>query len=602
MTDLDPIAFVRATPPFDRVPARDFNAAVRELEIRFFPAGTRLLQRGAAPLDVLYVIRKGVVRLERDGETLQLLEEGEPIGITSLLANTTPLDVVVDEDLLAYALPRAAVQALLQYPAFAAHFAAGLGERLRGSLERTPAASYQADLSTPVATLVTRALVEVSAEASIGEAARLMRDRGVSAVIVATVPPGILTDRDLRNRVLAAGLCPDVLARDFCSSPLRTVPAETPVYEAWQVLLDAGVHHLPVTRGDALIGMITGTDLLRHGAQGPVAVLRGVERLTSRDNLPGYSARVADMAASLLAGGLDATVIAGFVSRLNDALVAVLLRWAEDALGTPPCPYAWVVVGSEGRREQTLLTDQDNALVWADGLPDPQPYFASMAEQVVADLVTAGFPRCPGDTMATHWHGSLSVWLERFRGWIDEPSPQALLEAATFFDFRPVFGSLDLSPLEALLDGAREQKGFLRCLAKAALDARPPNRLRLGLRGSSSGLDLKREGLSAVVMLARCYGLEVGARTRNTLERLSAAARGGLLDDDGLGAVSESYAFLLRLRLREQLRQLAAGATPQNEITMSQLSASERRGVKDAFSTIRHWQDAAANHYQTSMM
>src|SRR5215208_4324377 len=228
MASLDPIAFVRRTPPFDALPDPVFDSAAKALEIVFYPAGTRLLTRGGRPSEHLYLIRKGAVRLERDTQTLQVLEEGEIFGFTSLISGKATLDVSVEADLLAYRLPRRQFEALLAHAPFAGHFASGLAERLRNSLERSQVASFQPDLSVPVSTLLRGPALRVSREATVGEAARIMADESVSSVLVDSEPPGIVTDRDFRRRVLAAGKGPETRVVDVASSPLKTVLADCP--------------------------------------------------------------------------------------------------------------------------------------------------------------------------------------------------------------------------------------------------------------------------------------------------------------------------------------------------------------------------------------
>ena len=598
MSALDPVAFLRATPPFGDLPPRFFERAARSLDIGFYPVGTRLVQSGGTPLQHLYVIRKGAVRLERAGQTLQLLEEGEVFGYTSLLSRKATLDAIVEEDLLAYRIPKLEFEQLLEDARFASHFAMGLAERLKHSLERPQVATFQADLGVAVETLVREPPVRVPAGATVGDAALVMRERHVSSVLVDTIPPGIVTDRDFRNRVLAEGLGPTTPVTAIYSSPLKTVPGRTAVYEAWQMLLDQGVHHLPVTRGEEILGVLTAKDLLKTTAQGPPAMLRSVERLASRSALPGYGTRLAEMAASLLAGGLDATVIAGFVARLNDALLGRVLRWAEAEFGPPPAPYAWIAFGSEGRMEQTLLTDQDNALVHGGTAAD-EPYFAALAERANADLIMAGYPPCPGGYMARKWHGPLDEWEARFNGWLDDPKPQALLWAAIFFDFRKVHGVLDLAPLEAVLTRASKARVFLSCMAKAALEFRPPPSLFLRLHGDE--IDLKRQAISPIVFLVRPYALEVGTTARNTLERLDKAVEAGLMGADARATLREAYQFLLGLRLREQVRMIAGGNPPVNTISLSALSSIERSRLKDSLRHIREWQDKAAYYYRTEL-
>jgi CBS domain-containing protein len=417
-------------------------------------------------------------------------------------------------------------------------------------------------------------------------------------VLVDAEPLGIVTDRDLRNKVLAEGLGPDTPVLRIYSFPLRTVPASTAIYEAWQALIDAKVHHLPFERGGEILGVLSTTDLLRSTTQGPMAVLRRVERLPARENLPGYGQLVTDMAHGLLAGGLEATVIAGFVARLNDTLLRRILRWAEDELGPPPAPYAWLAFGSEGRMEQTLLTDQDNALVHGGG-EDARPYFAKLADRANRDLEAAGFPSCPGGYMARRWHGPLEEWQARFAGWLDDPNPRSLLQAAIFFDYRRVAGSLDLAPLDAVVARAAKARVFLSALAKAALGFRPPTALLLRLRGEK--VDLKLHGISPIVFLARPYALEVGSTARNTLERLDAAVTAGLMGEDVRATLREAYRFLLGLRLRLQIRMLEEGRPAVNEVSLSDLTSIERSRLKDSLRAIRDWQDTAAYHYRTDL-
>jgi CBS domain-containing protein len=597
MATIDPVAYLRATPPFDALPEALFGAAAGALEVVFHPAGTRLVRAGGQPLEHLHVIRKGAVRLERDGQELQVLEEGETFGYTSLITREATFDVVVEEDLVAYRLPAAEFRRLLGSAQFAGHFASGLGQRLRSSLDHSPVATFQTDLSLEVQQLARRAPVWVEAGTTVAEAAAVMRDEQVSSVLVRGDPPGIVTDRDFRNRVLAERLPPDTPLSRIASSPLRTAPASTPIYDAWRTLLDAGVHHLPITRDGEVVGLLTATDLLRASALGPVAVLRRVERI-ARDALGGYAGWIAEMTAALLAGGLDVTVIAGFVGRLNDALVRRIVGWAEADLGPAPVPWAWIAFGSEGRMEQTLLTDQDNALVFADAGDAHRPWFQRLAERVNGDLQGAGFPACPGGYMAREWSGTLREWVQRFLGWIDEPHPQALLQASIFFDFRRVAGGLDLAALEELVAGSVGKPVFLRFLARTALAFRPPATFLLRLRGSSSTVDLKAHGISPIVFLARCYGLEAGARARNTPGRLEAAARAGHLSQEHLALVSDAYRFLLGLRLRLQLRAIARGEPPSNKVALSALSALERTRLKEAFRAVRAWQESATHHYQ----
>jgi CBS domain-containing protein len=201
--------------------------------------------------------------------------------------------------------------------------------------------------------------------------------------------------------------------------------------------------------------------------------------------------------------------------------------------------------------------------------------------------------------MATRWQGPLDEWIERFRGWIDRPTPKALLEASIFFDFRRVAGALDLAPLEDTLAEAVRKPVFLRFLAKTSMEFKPPPMLLLRLRGESSTVDLKMHGISPIVFLARCYGLEAGTTARGTLERLEAARRAKLVDEIVEARTGEAYRFLLGLRLRLQLRSLSQGRPASNKVALSELSALERSRLKDSLAAVKAWQDTGAFHFKT---
>jgi len=594
MPALGPVDYLRSTAPFHALPEPLFDAAAGSLEIGFWPMGSRLVASGGDPLAHLYVIRRGAVRLEHGGQVLQVLEEGETFGYTSLITGQARIDVVVDEDLLAYRLPAAEFQRLLGDAGFAAHFAAGLSERLRASLEHSPVSTLQADVSQELGALLRRPAVWVEADATVGEAARVMREQRVSSVLVRSAPAGILTDRDLRNRVLAERLGPALPVARVATTPLRTLPAATPLHEAWTALLDAGVNHLPVERGGAIAGVLTSTDLLKASARGPGAVLRRIERLADRGGLPGYGEKVAEMASALLAGGLAAPAIAGLVARLNDMLLARILAWAEAELGPAPAPWAWLALGSEGRREQVLPTDQDNALVYADEGAAHRGWYEAFAARANEDLVRAGFPPCAYGHEAVKDHGTLSAWTARFAGAVEGPRPHA---AALLLDLRRAAGTLPLAPLAAERARAGRTATFLRFLARAALELEPAETGGLRLRGAPD-VDLKAGGIQPVVALARCYGVEVGAAETSTIGRLDAARAAGLMGEEAHATVTEAFRFLLALRLRHQLRQLAERRPPTSLVAWATLSPIERSRLKDSLRAVRRWQEKAGYHYR----
>ena len=436
-------------------------------------------------------------------------------------------------------------------------------------------------------------------DATVGEAARAMRDADVSAAVISDDPPGIVTDSDLRRRVLAGGGGPDTPVRSVMTRPLRTVAWDTALTGLMVVMLDEDVHHVPVTRDGRIVGLVSERDILRRQAKGPLALLARVRALEGLDALDGYAAEIAATADAMLAGGIQPLEIARAIAALNDTLTGRLLQAAEAKLGPPPCPYAWLVLGSEGRMEQFLLSDQDNALVYLEDAPEAAAYFEALAERVVDALIRAGFPPCPGGYMATNWRRALPDWERTFRDWVEEPAPQALIEAEVFLDFRRVHGELSVEALDHILLAGAERGLFLFQLAAAAVKFRPPLRAFGRIRTDGGEIDVKYAGIAAAVLLGRLYALSARSTARSTLERLRAAAAAGTLTESGAESLAEAFRFLMFLRLRAQLRRQAAGQEPDNRVALDALSALERDRLRDALRAIRDLQAATALRFKT---
>jgi CBS domain-containing protein len=248
------------------------------------------------------------------------------------------------------------------------------------------------------------------------------------------------------------------------------------------------------------------------------------------------------------------------------------------------------------------MSDQDNALVYAEPSREAEAYFSTLAERVVGDLSRAGFPPCPGGCTATNWRRSVSDWQQLFRGWIRTPEPQALLEAEEFLDFRPIYGEASCEPLdEVLLSGGRRPT-FLVQLARPAVSFRPPLGLFGRIRAEDDQVDLKLGGIAAIVLLARLYALEAGSGARSTIERLDAAAERGTLTRTGAETLADAFRLLMRFRLRGQLRSLAAGRTPDNRVSLDDISPLERRRLRDALREIVPLQRSTELRWRTDVM
>lgn len=335
-------------------------------------------------------------------------------------------------------------------------------------------------------------------------------------------------------------------------------------------------------------------------AAGPLHVIDEVRRIDALAPLDGYQREMVTVVGRLLADGVDVLQVTRAVARVNDILTTRLLRLAETELGRPPCDYAWLALGSHGRGEQVLSSDQDSAIAFDDrGQATGAEYFPRLAELVVTALARAGLPLCDGGYMATTWCRPINEFRGLFRGWVEQPEPAALLKAEVFLDVRPVHGDLSVDVLDRILVGGRSRGQFLVQMARAAVTFTPPLGPLGRLRTKDSTIDVKRAGIAAIVLLARLYGLAAGSTARTTVARLDAAAAAGTLSRSGAGNLAEAYRLLTALRLRHQVDQVGAGAAPDNRMRLDELSREDQRRLRDGLRVVRDVQQVTAMRFAT---
>ncbi len=615
------VRFLQQYPPFDQLPAARLANAAATMQIEYFVAGQTILAHGGPPAEFLYIVCKGSVDLLREDhgqeEIFDSLGPGEVFGHLSLIRNRPPIVTArAASETLAYLLP-AAMFAQLREEAtdFARFFAVPAVERITFALEQRHADATPALFQTQIGDLLHRPIVAIAPDASVGKAAELMRTEHVSCLLV-DLPPygvfdmgsGILTDRDLRNRIVADGLPDSTPVRAVMSAPVLSLPTESLVFEALLLMLEHGIHHLPITHNDLVVGMVTHTDILRHQSRSPLFLPRQLDRARDLADLRRYTDQVAETVGQLMDAGVRVSNIGRIVAIAHDALLQRILRDIETELGPPPVPYAFLVLGSGGRFEQTLRTDQDNALVYADdATPAAEAYFATLAELAVERLMFCGFARCPGDIMATNpeWRRPLSEWIGYFTRWINVPDEESLLRTAIFFDFHQTYGKLDaVTPLRNVIARARGNTLFLARLARAALRQSAPlnmfRKVTLERRGEQKHLlDLKHRGTAMVVDLARLFALEAGQAETATVARLRNSWPESSIGESEAERLIAAFELLSRLRLSHQRELIARGEAPSNLIVYPQLGPYEQRELKESLQAIAAVQRAAALAFQT---
>jgi CBS domain-containing protein len=334
-------------------------------------------------------------------------------------------------------------------------------------------------------------------------------------------------------------------------------------------------------------------DAVTGPMRGWIAAVEGISELD------GYAANVAAVAGDLVRAGAGAVEACRALTSLHDALTVRLIQLAVAEMGPSPCSFAWLALGSGGRMEQSLCTDQDSAVVHAEAGTTAGAYFATLGGRVVAGLARAGLRRCPGGHMADTWHLPVAAWRDMFDRWVDQPEPQALVDAEVFLDFRVVYGGLSTAPLDAALRRSSGAPRFLVGMARAAVIFGPPLGFGGRIRAQRREVDLKRGGLAAIVLLARLFALAAGSTARSTPDRLAAASTAGTLSHDGAEALTYAHRVLGDLRLTEQLRRLAVGAEPSNRVRLDNLTPDECRQLRAAMHAVRDLQRATALRFHT---
>lgn len=474
-------------------------------------------------------------------------------------------------------------------------------------------------LELAIAEVINREPVTVSSTASIREAAQLMRDEKVSSVMVTGAVQGrhpeegaglglhptssklfgILTDRDLRNRVIAQGLSYDIQVNAVMTQAPATVYGQQTLMDALTLMTQHNIHHLPVLdENDQPIGMITNTDLMRQQRSEPVMLISAINKAETREQLITEAQHIPAYMQTFAARVHDTTMVGRLLASLTDSMTRKLIGLYEQDHGVAPGTYCWIAFGSQGREDQVLSSDQDNGLLLGNGLNEQQlDWFKGLGEYVCTGLNECGIPLCPGDIMASNpdCRRTLDGWLDRFQTWTTSPTPKALMYCQIFFDSRMVHGNKRLYQRyrdEVALLGKNEF--FLGNLARLQVSVQVPLGLFNRFRGTESGKDsdlinIKRYGIALINDIVRIYSLQAGLTVPQTLQRLEQLRGSNLLNRKDNQSLAEAWQFLTQLRLQHQL-DIWGTDKPKNALDPDELSTLTRRQLKTAFRIIKDCQ------------
>lgn len=609
---------IRRFAPFDHLSPEWLDKIASQVEIAYFKAGTSILEFGQEIHD-LHFIRSGAVEIyRRNGEFYNRLAEGEIFGQLGLLLNRrVRFPAKALEDTLIYFINEDIFQELWESDeAFADYVEVEDQSRLRSAVTQNQESNEL--MTSRVRKLIQREPISVSRLATLQQAAVTMTEEGVSSLIITDTPVpetgegamlGLITDRDLRTRVLAPGLPFDTPVENIMSTGVVTVSADDFVFEAMLIMLRHNVHHLPVLHNRRPIGMLGLSDIIKHESQSSLFLARHIFHQQSVAELSELLPDVRAAFVRMVNEDANSHMIGSAIAGIGRAFTQRLLELAEAELGPPPVPYCFLALGSMARDEQFISTDQDNALVLDDAF-DPtkhDAYFLQLATYVSDGLAACGYEYCKGGIMATNpqWRQPLRVFKQYFTDWIEKPDPRALLNSSIFFDLDGIHGEREFAETlkELIARKASRSHMFLAYMARNALNRTPP----LGFFRTfvmekdgkhNNSINLKRRGTAPLSDVIRVHALACGSTAQNSFNRLHAIAESRLLGHTNGDDLRDALEFMAIVRARHQALDIEAGREPDNNVEPENLTPFERRNLKDAFEILSNAQKFLKLRYQ----
>jgi CBS domain-containing protein len=592
--------FLRVHPPFDALELAEVERAAAHVEVEFFLAGATIFAQGAQPIEHLRVVRTGAVEIVLADRVLDLLAPGELFGHASMLSGLPPgFAARAHEDTLCYRIPEEVARSVLARPesvGFVARSLLEMHEQSAAALApRRPAPD---PANQPVAALIREPTLLCAPETTIREAAARMASAPATAIVVDLGDSlGIVTDRDLRSRVVAAGVSYEAPVSSVMSAPAYTVAADRLGGDVLLEMLDRGVRHFPVlAAGREVIGVVEAVDLLAVEMLSSFYLRRSIARAESVAELARAAQGLRPAVIALHEARVGAASVAAIYSVVLDTLTRRLIELCLLDAGEPPGEFAWLALGSQARREATPASDADSAIVWYGEIAEEtiRPYLHTLAREVAIGLDACGIRVDEHGATASNvlFVRSLESWQKVARSWIEQPTrEQALILVSVLVDSRPVWGIHSGAPVSETFRAAKLRPALLHLLARFALSHRPPTGFLRGLVVEHDGehrgrLDLKRGGLLPVVDLARWAGMAAGVTSASTLERLRAAGDAGTLPAADVHTLEDAFELFTELRMEHQVDQLRAGLEPDDYLNPDDLSTLTRSYLREAFRAV----------------
>ncbi len=628
--DINVREVLKASVPFNSLDDAVLAELAKHVEVKTYPKGSYVFRQGQKSLQVLFVVASGLGEVtltdDRGQETIvSYRRQYDFFGETALLTDKSyGGSVRAAEDLTCLLVPREKVEELIAaHPEFSSFFTTLLSERLRMLYEETVAQqSYEAYSTTEspllrkrVSEIMTKSPVTCHLHTPVTSVARLMADYRISSVIVVNdegCPVGLITEKDLVHKVLTrpSWQAENLTADLVMDEKLVKIQMDDFYNQALLAVVKHQVKHLVVMDGDKLAGILTLRDLIKTRSTGSLWVTDKIETAKNLDDLAKIGQEVDNFLNALVAERASVPELFEIITEMHDRLISRVIELCEEEMikkgyGPPPVEYCWVNMGSAGRKEQTLRTDQDNAIIYADGDPANADYFHTLGARVAEELVRAGFAWCKGGVMASNpqWCRSLSQWKEVVTAWVTRAEPEDIRMLTILLDFRPVYGAKNLGQelWGHIFDVFQKPVRAPHFLTEEEVHVRVPLTFFGGFITEKSGPHKNEINLKVacrhIVNCVRVFAVKNEIYETSTLGRLAQIVERGIISKEDGEFVQNAFETLMMLRIRENLKKVKQGKSADNYINPYRLSKTEQSLLKDAFSAILRLQKLTSNNF-----
>ncbi|WP_339489536.1 putative nucleotidyltransferase substrate binding domain-containing protein [Pseudomonas sp. EL_65y_Pfl2_R95] len=620
------VEFLQKFPPFKQMDLSQLTYLVEHCQLRFYSQGESILKPSDGPVEFFYIVKQGLIRGTRSGaeyakdESTFEITTGECFPLSALIGDrATRTEHFAAQDSFCLLLRKTCFSQLFErstpFRDFALRGVSSLLDQVNQQVQQRAAQSLgaQYSLDSKLSERLLRKPVSCAPDTSVREAVKLMHDQHVGSIVIVNPrlqPLGIFTLRDLR-RVIADGSSLELPIEQLMTAKPFHLPASASTFDAAIAMTERNIAHVCVVEHGQLSAVVSERDLFSLQRVDLVYLARSIRNANKLETLVSLRTNIQQLVDRMLAHGASSTQITQLITQLNDHTVCRVIELTIDQLGDPGIEFTWLCFGSEGRREQTLLTDQDNGIMFAaQNSADAQAkrqLLLPLAHAINLHLAQCGFTLCKGNIMAGNPQLCLSQqeWSQRFNSFINEATPENLLSASIYFDLRVVWGDPQgcVHLRSELLKQFSENTLSQRMLAENALRQRPPVGLFRDFVVARKGnekdtLDLKVQGLTPFVDGARVLALANGIEDSNTLERLQSLAARGVIDKQDGAAYEEAYHFIQQTRMQHHQQQAKQGLPYSNRIDPDDLNHLDRRILRESFRQAKRLQTSLALRYQ----